>query len=51
MPLAMHLSVAVGMRNRIARQYGTLDLDRVYAMARDEVGELEALARAAATTP
>ena len=43
------LSAAVGMRNRIAHQYGTLDLARVYAAARDDLGDLESLARALAS--
>ena len=44
--LAERLSAAVGLRNRIAHQYGTLDLRRVYVAARDGLDDLDAFARA-----
>lgn len=45
--LSTRLSAAIGLRNRIAHQYGTLDLGLVYEAARDDLGDLEAFARAA----
>lgn len=44
--LASRLAAAIGLRNRIARANGTLDLDRVYEAARDEREDLDALAAA-----
>jgi uncharacterized protein YutE (UPF0331/DUF86 family) len=40
--LAKSLSAAVGLRNRIAHEYGGLDLRKVYDAARDDLGDLEA---------
>jgi uncharacterized protein YutE (UPF0331/DUF86 family) len=34
----------VGLRNRIAHEYGRLDLKRVYEAARDDLGDLESFA-------
>lgn len=42
--LARALSADVGLRNRIAHEYGGLDLARVYAAARDDLGDLDAYA-------
>ena len=42
--LARALSAAVGLRNRIAHEYGGLDLRRVYVAARDDLGALDAYA-------
>lgn len=42
------MSAAVGLRNRIAHQDGTLDLDLVHAAARERLPELEELAGALA---
>jgi uncharacterized protein YutE (UPF0331/DUF86 family) len=47
--MAARLAAAVGLRNRIAHEYGTLDLSRVYEVARDDLGDLEAFARALST--
>lgn len=47
-PLARALSAAVGLRNRIALEYGGLDLATVYAAARDHLGDLDAYADALA---
>lgn len=44
--LATILASSVGLRNRIAHEYGHLDLRRVYEVARDELGDLESLAAA-----
>lgn len=44
--LTSALSAAVGLRNRIAHQYGTLDLDLVYVAARDDLEDLERFAAA-----
>lgn len=41
-PLAANLSAAIGLRNRIAHEYGGLDLRKVYAAARDDLGDLDA---------
>jgi uncharacterized protein YutE (UPF0331/DUF86 family) len=46
--LAMSLSAAVGLRNRIAHEYGGLDLRKVYVAARDDLGDLDAYADAVA---
>lgn len=46
--LGRRVSAAIGMRNRIAHQYGTLDLDLVHAAARDGLSDLEDLAAALA---
>ena len=46
--LARDLAAAVGLRNRIAHEYGLLDLRLVYEAARDDLGDLEALAAALA---
>jgi uncharacterized protein YutE (UPF0331/DUF86 family) len=46
--LARSLAAAVGLRNRIAHEYGLLDLRLVYEAARDDLGDLEALAAALA---
>lgn len=46
--LATRLAAAVGLRNRIAQEYGRLELPRVYEAARDDLGDLEALAGAVA---
>ena len=48
-PLGARLAAAVGLRNRIALEYSQLDLARVYEAARDDLGDLEAFAAAAAT--
>lgn len=40
-PLARKLGAAVGLRNRIAHEYGGLDLVKVYAAARDDLGDLD----------
>ena len=42
--LVTRLSAAVGMRNRIAHQYGDMDLALVYAAARDGVEDLTTFA-------
>jgi uncharacterized protein YutE (UPF0331/DUF86 family) len=42
--LATRLAAAVGLRNRIAHEYGRLDLGRVYEAARDGLGDLESFA-------
>ena len=47
--LARRLMAAVGLRNRIAHQYGTVDLQRVFAIAQSDLGDAEALAAAVAT--
>jgi len=46
--LARKLGAAVGLRNRIAHEYGGLDLEKVYAAARDDLGDLETYADAVA---
>ncbi len=46
--LAHQLAAAVGLRNRIAHEYGALDLRLVHAAARDDLGDLEAFAAAVA---
>lgn len=46
--LANALSAAVGLRNRIAHEYGGLDLQKVYEAARDDLGDLDAYADALA---
>lgn len=40
-PLARKLAAAVGLRNRIVHEYSGLDLAKVYAAARDDLGDLE----------
>lgn len=47
--LGERLSAAIGMRDRIAHQYGTLDLALVHAAARDGLSDLEDLAAVLAT--
>lgn len=49
--LARKLSAAIGMRNRIAHQYGTLDLSLVYASACAGLDDLESFASAIAGAP
>lgn len=49
-PLARKLSAAVGLRDRIAHEYGGLDLRKVYAAARDDLGDLDAYVNAVAST-
>jgi uncharacterized protein YutE (UPF0331/DUF86 family) len=49
--LARRLAAAVGLRNRIAHEYGNLDLQRVYEAARDDLGDLVSFAAAAALIP
>jgi uncharacterized protein YutE (UPF0331/DUF86 family) len=44
MELAKRLAGAVGLRNRIAHEYGGLDLEFVYAAARDDMSDLQAFA-------
>lgn len=44
--LGRRLAAAVGLRNRIAHEYGTLDLDLVFEAARDDLDDLLALAAA-----
>ena len=39
--LARKLSAAIGLRNRNAHEYGGLDLRKVYAAARDDLGDLD----------
>ena len=46
--LARSLAAAIGLRNRIAHEYGALDLTLVYEAARDDLGDLLALAAAIA---
>ena len=46
--LSARLAGAVGLRNRIAHEYGHLDLALVYEAARDDLGDLEAFAAAVA---
>ncbi|MBI5503298.1 MAG: DUF86 domain-containing protein [Deltaproteobacteria bacterium] len=48
--LARALCAAVGLRNRIAHEYGGLDLRKVYVAARDDPGDLDAFADALAKT-
>lgn len=47
--LARKLSAAAGLRNRIAHEYGGLDLRKVYAAARDDLGDLDTYADAVAS--
>jgi uncharacterized protein YutE (UPF0331/DUF86 family) len=44
--LSRRLAGAVGLRNRIAHEYGDLNLSRVYQAARDDLGDLEDFAKA-----
>ena len=46
--LTRNLMAAVGLRNRIAHQYGSLDLQRVYDVAKGDLGDVEALSAAVA---
>lgn len=46
--LSRRLAAAVGLRNRIAHSYGSLDLVLVFEAARDDLGDLETLAGAIA---
>lgn len=41
-PLARKLSAAIGLRNRIAHEYGDLDLRKGYEAARGDLGDLDA---------
>lgn len=45
--LARKLSSAIGLRNRIAHEYGALDLAKVYEAVRRDLGDLDAFAAAA----
>ncbi len=45
---ARKLAAAVGLRNRIAHEYGSLDLRLVYEAARDDLDDLLAFAAALA---
>ncbi len=47
--LARRLAAAVGLRNRIAHQYTTLDLALVLAVVRDDLADLDAFAASAAS--
>lgn len=47
--LGRKLAAAVGLRNRIAHEYGTLDPIRVFQAARDDLPDLEAFAARIAT--
>jgi uncharacterized protein YutE (UPF0331/DUF86 family) len=46
--LARKLSAAVGLRNRIAHEYGGLDLGKVYDAVRRDLGDLDDFAAAVA---
>ena len=46
--LAMQLNAAVGLRNRIAHEYGRLDLTLVFEAARDDLEDLTAFVGAIA---
>jgi uncharacterized protein YutE (UPF0331/DUF86 family) len=46
--LARKLSAAVGLRNRIAHEYGALDLARVYEAVQRDLADLDDFAAAAA---
>jgi len=48
--LAQKLAAAVGLRNRIAHEYGGLDLRLVYEAARDDLDDLLDLAAAVASS-
>lgn len=48
--LATRLAASVGLRNRIAHEYGTLDLRLVHEAARDDLDDLLRLAGALAST-
>ena len=48
--LVRALSAAVGLRNRIAHEYGGLDLRKVYVAARDDLGDVDAFADTLAKT-
>lgn len=47
--LARKLCAAVGLRNRIAHEYGALDLAKVFEAVRRDLGDLDAFAAAVAT--
>lgn len=47
--LARKLSAAVGLRNRIAHEYGTLDLGKVYDAVQADLGDLDLFAAGVAT--
>jgi uncharacterized protein YutE (UPF0331/DUF86 family) len=49
-PLARSLSAAIGLRNRIPHEHGGLDLRKVYAAARDDLGDLDAYVDAVAVS-
>lgn len=49
-PLSRSLSAAIGLRNRIAHEYAGLDLRKVYAAARDDLGDLDAYVDAIAAS-
>lgn len=38
--LATHLQAAAGLRNLIARQYGAIDVDRIFAIAANQLDDL-----------
>lgn len=46
--LSHKLSAAVGLRNRIAHEYGGLDLTKVYEAVRRDLGDLDEFAAAVA---
>jgi len=46
--LARKLGAAVGLRNRIAHEYGSLDLAKVYEAVRNDLGDLDDFASAVA---
>lgn len=46
--LSRRLGAAVGLRNRIAHEYGGLDLAKVYEAVRCDLGDLDEFAAAAA---
>ena len=46
--LGQRMAGAIGLGNRIAHQYGTLDLDLVFRVAHEDLGDLEAFAAIAA---
>lgn len=43
--LAQRLAAAAGLRNLIAHQYGSIDVDRLYAIAADGLDDLVAFCR------
>ena len=38
--LALRLRAAAGLRNLIAHQYGVVDVDRIFAIASSDLGDL-----------